>query len=418
MSKRILVIFTGGTIGSAVKDGYISPDGEKGYRLIEEYRRISPYSLIYSGIDTRREEDTDNRTLQIDTIEPYRILSENMNGDYINQLIDCVRTYVTAPDDSIDITDTTSETASSATSTTMANSTHPHFDYDGIIITHGTDTLQYTSAALGYAFADADIPIVMVSSNYILDDARANGLDNFYYAVEFITGQHGNGVFISYRNGDSTQLVHQATRALPHLPYDDMLYSVGYKCYGEFTGTAFSLTVQDSASKNADTPCTNVSGEISKTTQEATAPETTTQAPALPYSSTHLSPDAPLLYIRPMPGLSYPTIDIHIKAILLDSYHSGTINTADRAIYDFMDEAKSREIPVFLTGAENRTGYESTKVYTDLGIHVLPQASPIAMYMKLWFICSRNNSDNNTETNKTDIIQEMYTPYAQDFIYI
>ena len=71
MSKRILVIFTGGTIGSAVKDGYISPDGEKGYRLIEEYRRISPYSLIYSGIETRREKYTDNHTLQIDTIEPY-----------------------------------------------------------------------------------------------------------------------------------------------------------------------------------------------------------------------------------------------------------------------------------------------------------------------------------------------------------
>lgn len=396
MSKRILVIFTGGTIGSAVKDGYISPDGEKGYRLIKEYRRISPYSLIYSGIETRREEDADNHTLQIDTIEPYRILSENMNGDYINQLIDCVRTYVTSPNDSIDITDATSETASSAASTTMANanSNHPHFDYDGIIITHGTDTLQYTSAALGYAFADADIPIVMVSSNYILDDARANGLDNFYYAVEFITGQHGKGVFISYRNGDSTQLIHQATRALPHLPYDDLIYSVGYKCYGEFTGTAFSLTAQDSTSNNADV------------------------APALPYSSTHLSPDAPLLYIRPMPGLSYPAIDSHIKAILLDSYHSGTINTADRAIYDFMNEAKSREIPVFLTGAENRTGYESTKVYTDLGIHVLPQASHIAMYMKLWFICSRNTNDNNTETNKTDIIQEMYTPYAQDFIYI
>ena len=50
--------------------------------------------------------------------------------------------------------------------------------YDGIIITHGTDTLQYTSAMLGYMFDDVSIPIVLVSSNYVLEDKRANGLIN------------------------------------------------------------------------------------------------------------------------------------------------------------------------------------------------------------------------------------------------
>lgn len=375
MSTRILVIFTGGTIGSAVKDGYISPDSERRYHLIEEYRKISPYTLIYSGIDVQCSSDTDRHILQIDTIEPYRILSENMNGEYLNRLIDCIRTYL----------------PSESGNNTFSNGDFPA--YDGIIITHGTDTLQYTSAALGYVFANADIPIVLVSSNYILDDERANGLDNFYYAAEFISGHHGTGVFVSYRNGESTQLVHTATRVLPHMPYDDLLYSAGGICYGEFTGTNFLKTEQENTACPSDTA-----------QQQSYTPL------RHEYADIRLSAESPVLYIRPLPGQRYPSIQNKIKAILLDSYHSGTINTADTGIREFMREVCAMHIPVFLTGAENRTGYDSTRVYEELHIHVLPKASPIAMYMKLWLLCSSNSATNDS------IISKMYMPCAKDFL--
>ena len=91
----------------------------------------------------------------------------------------------------------------------------------------------------------------------------------------------------------------------------------------------------------------------------------------------------------------------------IDSYHSGTIDTADEGIYNFTNEAKNKKIPVFLTGAENRTEYESTKVYNELGIHVLPKASPIAMYMKLWLLSSIEGSD---------IYKDMYKTWGSDFI--
>ena len=35
---KILVIFTGGTIGSEVKDGWISPDSSAKYELIANYK--------------------------------------------------------------------------------------------------------------------------------------------------------------------------------------------------------------------------------------------------------------------------------------------------------------------------------------------------------------------------------------------
>jgi L-asparaginase len=38
-------------------------------------------------------------------------------------------------------------------------------DYDGIIVTHGTDTLGYSAAALAYALGNGTVPVCLVSSN-------------------------------------------------------------------------------------------------------------------------------------------------------------------------------------------------------------------------------------------------------------
>ena len=52
---KILVVFTGGTIGSCYNDGVISPDSSTRYKLIEMYKQnggyaefdaISPYTVL------------------------------------------------------------------------------------------------------------------------------------------------------------------------------------------------------------------------------------------------------------------------------------------------------------------------------------------------------------------------------------
>ena len=92
---KILVIFTGGTIGSSIKDGWISTDSATKYALIEKYKENF-------GAD-----------ISFETTEPYFLLSENLNADTLNLLIASVK------------------------SATEKN-------YDGIIITHGTDTLHFS----------------------------------------------------------------------------------------------------------------------------------------------------------------------------------------------------------------------------------------------------------------------------------
>ena len=56
---------------------------------------------------------------------------------------------------------------------------------DGIILTHGSDTIQYTAALLSYVLKP-EIPVMIVCSNYVLEDEKANGFDNFCAAVDFI----------------------------------------------------------------------------------------------------------------------------------------------------------------------------------------------------------------------------------------
>ena len=61
-------------------------------------------------------------------------------------------------------------------------------DFDGFVITHGTDTMAYTAAALSYLVQDSPKPIVLTGSQksvYLRDtDARKNLADAFFYCAD------------------------------------------------------------------------------------------------------------------------------------------------------------------------------------------------------------------------------------------
>lgn len=65
-------------------------------------------------------------------------------------------------------------------------------DYDGFVITHGTDTLGYTSAALSYMLQGLDKPVVLTGSQVPIsfkeNDAEKNIADAFRFACEDIGG--------------------------------------------------------------------------------------------------------------------------------------------------------------------------------------------------------------------------------------
>lgn len=67
---------------------------------------------------------------------------------------------------------------------------------DGIIITHGTDTLHYTAAALSFAVQNSPVPIILVGSQRSSDRGSSDGALNLLSAVQFITQTSFAGVAV------------------------------------------------------------------------------------------------------------------------------------------------------------------------------------------------------------------------------
>lgn len=73
--------------------------------------------------------------------------------------------------------------------TSIVRALKEHYDhYDGFVITHGTDTMAYTSAALSYMVQNSRKPIVITGSQKPINidgtDARANLKDSIVYACD------------------------------------------------------------------------------------------------------------------------------------------------------------------------------------------------------------------------------------------
>lgn len=299
---HILVIFTGGTIGSTLADGWISPDDAAKYALIHAYQAENGNLITFS------------------TRAPYTILSENLGAKNLEMLAN-------------EVVSATKE------------------DFDGIIVTHGTDTLQYTAAALAYATGNNCIPVVMVSANKPLADPTSNGHANFKAAVEFIQQQSGRGVFVAYKNGNHPVSFHNALSMLTHLEADDKIYSL----YND----VYAIETDDGVNVIGNTaPCETLPVKFSEHAKVLT------------------------VHLHPVNGFTYPLQDY--RAVLLCPYHSGTLPTSLAAFQAFCERAKAAHIPVYAVNIPKGDTYASSKAFEALGITPLYETPFISAFVKLW----------------------------------
>lgn len=188
--KKILVILTGGTIGSRVEGEEMDVTADSPYRLLAQYQ------------------DRYGKDHEFEVRQPFTILSENMSLPFWNRLCSCLW----------DI---------------------PWQEYEGIILAHGSDTLSYTAALLGLAFCHVPIPLILIASNYPLGEKGSNGLANFRSAVELIDTHMVKGVFCVYQNNKGENNVYLATRITEADPYLDQFGSFGGVPLGTMEKGAF-----------------------------------------------------------------------------------------------------------------------------------------------------------------------------------
>lgn len=320
---KIGAIFTGGTIGSSIdSEGYISVSS--GYKLIEMY---------YDKYDSEH-------NTEFITAQPYSILSENLDFDKVS----CLAEFVDAMADGEEL--------------------------DGILIMHGTDTLQYTAGFLMFLLKNINKPVVLVSSAYVLDDPRANGLDNFKLALEFVEQCSVPGVYVSYMNSDGRRMIHRADCLLAHDTFSSDVYSINNGCYAELTENGWIFF--DGGLKASDSDSIFTDNRVH-----------TDKNDNLCMASRSYSVQKKVLFLHIYPGMTSSMITDDYDAILLESYHSGT-GPVDGALADIAKKAKGIGIPVYLVGnSADSTQYETVKMYQELGIDLLQDIAPIAAYCAL-----------------------------------
>lgn len=80
----------------------------------------------------------------------------------------------------------------------IAEAVYKHYgDYDGFVITHGTDTMGYTSAALSYMLQNMSKPIVITGSQIPINKNNTDATKNIRDAARFACEDIG-GVFIVF----------------------------------------------------------------------------------------------------------------------------------------------------------------------------------------------------------------------------
>ncbi|MFP4402040.1 MAG: Glu-tRNA(Gln) amidotransferase subunit GatD [Candidatus Nanoarchaeia archaeon] len=62
-----------------------------------------------------------------------------------------------------------------------------HTQFDGIIVSHGTDTMHYSSAALQYSLKHLNIPVLLVGAQRSSDRASSDAFSNLQAAITFIS---------------------------------------------------------------------------------------------------------------------------------------------------------------------------------------------------------------------------------------
>lgn len=330
--SKILVIFTGGTIGSKKNSGAIDVHESATYELIQRYQD-SP-----SGYEE----------VEFDSLQPMYTLSENMNSSHWVKLIQCLASV--AMD-----------------------------DYSGIIITHGSDTLPYTAAAISYAYNHAEIPIVLIAGNYPLEDERSNGLANFASSVDFIMEHGAAGVFAVFENNRGESVVYLGTRMHQASHFTDQ--------YGSPYEVPYGWMRQGCFMHNADP--LNPAPEHLRSMGRPKLP------PALHFSSE-------IVYVRPYPGLMYSYFNFENRkpaAVLHDLYHSGTAcaegEAGNYSILEFIRDCKLAEVPLYIAPLNRGPGerYASSERLVEAGAIPIVNTSVEAALVKLMLACGTFESE-------------------------
>lgn len=338
MKNRICVIFTGGTIGSFASGDTVDLRSDNKSILIELYRQ-------QYGDDVK-----------FDELRPLDILSENVQFTDLEAMAACVRAVNKSK-------------------------------YDGIIITHGTDTLSFTAALFSQIFCDIPIPVVFVSALFPLNDNRSFGVDNFAGAVAFIEKEALSGVYVSFKNDYENLYIHLASRITDAEQISGRFASVMGAPLCELIDDKFVYF---------ESPYLPAKESIS--------------APRKPYGKFDLCKDIVTIRARSFLDFSYYNFgQKKPKAVIIELYHSGTVCTAgeETNVLKFIEYCRNLGVSVILSPVDSQARvYASAFELKDKCILAYDTSFEMTV-IKVMLALGRGN-DINAELNSNNFFEKIH----------
>jgi glutamyl-tRNA(Gln) amidotransferase subunit D len=264
--------------------------------------------------------------------------------------------------------------------------------YDGIILSHGTDTMHYTSAALSFALENLPIPVVLVGAQRSSDRPSSDASTNLIGACTFATRSKFSGVFVAMHHTISDDVIacHIGTRVRKnHTSRRDAFHSIDI--------SPFSLVKKDQI-------------EICPQYADLKFHERNKDLENMIVRSNF---DDKVMLLKFYPGFDCDIIDYCVekgnRAIILEGTGLGHIN---KECFQQIKNAVKNGIFVFMTsqciwGRTSLTVYDTGRDLLEIGVIPLSNSTSEAALVKaMW--CLGNFEDK-------DILKVMTTNIANEF---
>jgi glutamyl-tRNA(Gln) amidotransferase subunit D len=265
--------------------------------------------------------------------------------------------------------------------------------YRGIIVSHGTDTMHYTAAALSFALQNLPIPVVLVGAQRSSDRPSSDAALNLIGATIFAVRSELTGVFVSMHATTSDDVIacHLGTRVRKnHTSRRDAFESIDGVPIALIRGEILEMQLEQTGLK--------LKKRTNNTNGLLVRPEFDSRAVLLKY------------YPGFNPEFISHAVAAGYKAIILEGTGLGHVS---KDCFPQIRNAVESGTLVFMTsqciwGRTRMTVYETGRDLLDIGVIPLSDMmAETATVKAMWALANSKDAKSTTKLMQENIANEM-----------